>query len=330
MKSVELTAAGAYRLVEAEQPRPGPGEVAVRVAWAGIQYGDVLVRDGHFPVPRPFVPGFEVAGHITAVGAGVDPARAGEAVLALPPAGGYAEVAVAPAALAVPVGAVSLRDAAGLGWGGPTAYDLVYGAARIRPGDRVLVHAAAGGVGILAGQLARAAGAASVTGVAGTPARAAHAAGFGYGRTLTRAEFAAGALAAERFDAVLDPVGGATREASLALLADHGRLVAYGSIATSEPVRVASDELLARGLSLLTHNGNLLGRTHPERLAASMRAALDLVAAGDLRVGISAAYELADLATAVHRLGAGVTLGKSVVRVAPPAPDGSATADRKS
>jgi NADPH2:quinone reductase len=328
MKKVELAADGTYRLVDAEEPRPGPGEVAIRVAWAGVQYGDVLVRDGHFPVPRPFVPGFEAAGRIAAVGPGADGTRVGEQVLALLSAGGYAEVAIAPAALAVPVGAVPLREAAGLGWGGPTAYDLVHAAARVRPGDRVLVHAAAGGVGTLAGQLARAAGAASVTGVAGTRERASYAAGFGYERTLTRTEFAAGALAGERFDAILDPVGGATREASVALLADHGRLVAYGNIATFEPVRVSANDLLARGLSLLTHNGDLLGRAHPERLAASAHAALERVAVGGLRVDIGAEYELADLATAVQSLGAGATLGKSVVRVSPPPEDVPLTARR--
>lgn len=104
-----------------DEPAPGPGEVAIRVAYAGIQWGDTMVRDGRFPVPRPFVPGFEASGHVTGVGDGVDPGRVGEPVVALTAAGAYAEVVVAPAALALPVDGIPLRTAAGFGWGGPTA-----------------------------------------------------------------------------------------------------------------------------------------------------------------------------------------------------------------
>lgn len=93
--------------------------MAIHVAYAGIQWGDTMVRDGHFPVPRPIVPGFEASGHIIAVGDGVDPGRIGEPVAALTTAGAYAEVTVAPAVLALEIGALPLRTAAGLGWGAP-------------------------------------------------------------------------------------------------------------------------------------------------------------------------------------------------------------------
>ncbi|WP_433890535.1 quinone oxidoreductase family protein [Streptomyces sp. CA-111067] len=318
MQAVVLDAQGRYQVTDRPVPVAGPGEVAVRVGYAGVQWGDTMVRDGHFPVPRPFVPGFEAAGRIVSVGDGVDGGRVGEAVAVLTASGCCAEVVVAPAVLALPVGRLPLRTAAAAGWSTPTAYDLVNTAARVRPGERVLVHAAAGGVGTLAVQFARLGGAASVTGVAGSPERAAYAAEFGYDEVLLRDDFPA-ALGDRRFDVVLDPVGAGTRRESLQLLAPHGRLVAYGNIAGYEPILADTNDLLMRGASLLTYNSSLLSSTHPERLAASVRAALDLLADGKVRVDVTAEYELGELALAVERLADGTTRGKSVLRVGGPA-----------
>ncbi|ETK31142.1 oxidoreductase [Microbispora sp. ATCC PTA-5024] len=286
--------------------------MAVRVAYAGVQWGDVLVRDGHFAVPRPFVPGFEAAGRVVAVGEGVDPARVGEEVLALTSSGAYAEVVVAPAALAAAVGGLDLRTAAALGWTAPAAYDLVATAGRVREGESILVHAAAGGGGTLAVQFARLAGAARVVGVAGDADRTAYAKGFGYDEVLLRADLPG---LDEGFDVILDPVGGPVRQAGLDMLAPHGRLVAYGNLASYEPVTASANDLLMRGTSLVTYNGNLLAATHPERLAASVREAIRAVAESRVRVDVTAEYDLADVETAVQRLADGTSRGKTVVRV---------------
>lgn len=315
MKAVILDADDHYRVTELDQPTPGPGQVAVRVAYAGIQWGDTMVRDGHFPVPRPFVPGFEASGHIAAVGEGVDARRVGEAVTALTTSGAYAEVVLTPATLTLGIGSMPLRTAAGLGWGAPTAYDLINTAARVRPGESVLIHAAAGSVGTLAAQFARLAGADRIVGVAGTADRADYAAQFGYDQLLLREEFPA-KLGDEKLDVILDPVGGSTRTASLEQLAVHGRLVAYGNLATYEPVLADANDLLMHGKSLLTYNSNLLSQTHPERLADSARHALSLVADGKVRMNITTEYALGDLAMAVQHLTEGTTHGKSILRVA--------------
>ncbi|WP_405468078.1 zinc-binding alcohol dehydrogenase family protein [Streptomyces canus] len=315
MKAVLLDAADRYQIADIDEPTPGPGEVAIRVAYAGIQWGDTMVRDGFFPVPRPFVPGFEASGHIIAVGQGVEPSRVGEPVAALTTGGAYAEVVVAPVVFTMDVGDISLRTAAGIGWGGPTAYDLINTAAHVRPGESVLIHAAAGGVGTLAAQFARLAGAGRIVGVVGSTARAAYAAQFGYDQILLREEFPA-ALGDEKFDSILDPVGGQTRQAGLEQLAPHGRLAAYGNLSTYEPVLVGANDLLMRGTSLATYSSILLSQTHPERLADSARRALGLVADGRVRVDITAEYDMADLASAVQRLAEGATLGKSILRVA--------------
>jgi NADPH:quinone reductase-like Zn-dependent oxidoreductase len=162
-----------------------------------------MVRDGHIPAPRPFVPGFEASGHIVAVGEGIDASRVGEPAAALTAAGAYAEVVVAPAVLTLGIRDMPLRTAAGLGWAAPTAYDLINTAAHVRPGESVLIHAAAGGVGTLAAQFTRLAGASRIVGVAGSTARAAYAAQFGYDQILLREEFAA-KLGDEKFDLILD------------------------------------------------------------------------------------------------------------------------------
>lgn len=314
MKAVILDTDDQFRLTDTDEPRPGPGQVAIRVSYAGIQWGDVLVRDGHFPVSRPFIPGFEAAGHIIAAGEGTGQARVGEPVIALTSGGAYAEVVVAPAALTLSAGGLDLRTAAGFGWVTPTAYDLVNTLTRVRPGESVLVHAAAGGVGTLAAQFARLAQAGRIVGVAGNAARAAHARQSGYDQVLVRGEFPA-ALAGEHFDVILDPIGGPTRHASLQLLAPHGRLAAYGNISSFEPVLASANDLLMQGTSLLTYNSILLSQTHPERLADSARHALKHLADGQVSIDITAEYDLADLGTAIQRLADGTTYGKTIIRI---------------
>ncbi|MEV7541135.1 zinc-binding alcohol dehydrogenase family protein [Streptomyces sp. NPDC089915] len=329
MKAVVLDTDDRFHLTDVARPAPGPGQVAVAVRYAGIQWGDVLVRRGHFPVPRPFVAGFEAAGRVVGVGPGVSEALLGRAVTALTAGGAFAEVVIASAALTFDAEGIDPRTAAAFGWATPTAYDLVHTVTRVRPGERVLVHAAAGGVGTMAAQFARAAGAGRVVGVVGDTERAAYAARFGYDRLITRAEFAAvgegRAQEGEAFDVVLDPVGGATRLAGLRRLAPHGRLAMYGALAGSAPVALDGDELLMSGRSVMSYNSDLLSRTHPERLADSARHALRAVADGHVRPDVTAEYEMADLGEAADRLARGGTYGKSILRIEPhltePEPD---------
>jgi NADPH2:quinone reductase len=315
MKAVVLDDSDQFRVAEMREPGPGPGQVAIRVAYAGIQWGDVLVRDGHFRAPRPFIPGFEAAGHVIAAGTGVEHVSVGDPVIALTSSGAYAEVAVAPAVLTFPASGLDLRTAAASGWTTPTAYDLINTVSRVRSGERVLIHAAAGAVGSMAAQFARLAGASTVTGVAGNPARAAYAASFGYDRLLTRGDFPQ-ALDGESFDVILDPVGGPARRASLQLLAPHGRLAVYGNIATFEPVTVSANDLLMTGASLLTYNSSLLGQTSPARLAESAGLALESLASGQVKIDITAEYAMTELGTAIQELADGATRGKTILRLA--------------
>ena len=315
MRAMILDEQDVLQVATTPDPSPGPGQVAIRVAYAGVQWGDVLVRQGHFPVPRPFVPGFEAAGDIVAVGDGVAPSRVGERVTALTSSGAFAEIALADDVLTFGVGDTDLRTAAGFGWVAPAAYALVDEVARVRSEDRVLIHAAAGGVGTLAAQFAARAGCSRLVGVVVDEAQRRYAAGFPYDAVVLASEFPA-ALGDETFDVVLDPIGGETRTASLERLASHGRLVAYGNIASFAPVEVSVNDLLMKGTSLLTFNSNLLSQTDPGRLAASARAALAHVIDGDVRIDVTAEHPMAEAPAALDRLAVGGVHGKSVLRIA--------------
>src|SRR3990172_5922538 len=166
MKAIQVTkhgVPGVFSLTELSAPQPGPGQVVVRVAAAGINFADLLMRLGLYPgTPKPpFTPGFEVAGTVETAGAGVTSPRAGERVVAMMlKGGGYAEKAALPAAHCLPIPAnMSFEEAAALPVNYLTAYQAFTYMAHLRAVERVLIHAAAGGVGLAAIQLARLAGA---------------------------------------------------------------------------------------------------------------------------------------------------------------------------
>lgn len=162
MKAVTIPEFGEAEVLRVEQmpvPEPGPGQVSIDVAYAGANFAEVLYRRGVVDVPLPFVPGIEVSGRIRALGEGVTDLTVGQPVAALTivDSGGYAEVVVTFADLVAPLDGlgIGLGVAAALPSNSTTAFLVLDRVARIEPGDRVLVHAAAGGVGSQLGQAAR-------------------------------------------------------------------------------------------------------------------------------------------------------------------------------
>ena len=164
MRQIVITRRGGPEVLvgrEAPVPEPGAGEVRVRTALAGVNFADVMIRLGLYPDgPKlPAVPGYELSGTVDAVGEGVPESRLGETVAALCYFGGYSEQVCVPASQAFPLpDGVSLDAAAALPVNYLTAYIMLRVLAPVQPGDRVLVHSAAGGVGQAAGQLTRLAG----------------------------------------------------------------------------------------------------------------------------------------------------------------------------
>lgn len=225
---------------EAPDPVPGPGQVRVRVEASGINFADLMARTGVYPdAPSlPAVVGYEVAGTIDQVGPGVDSAREGQAVLAPTAFGGYSSHVVVKErqALARPNG-LSASMAAAIPVTGLTAWMMCEEMARIREGDRILVHSAGGGVGLMVLDLVRRRRAVAV-GLASSHKHA-QLRELGYERLVDPGaeDFEAALRDGPGFDAVFDPVGGASWKKSFALLRSGGRLVCYGFSASTVGTR---------------------------------------------------------------------------------------------
>ncbi|PSQ34928.1 NADPH:quinone reductase, partial [Halobacteriales archaeon QS_9_70_65] len=237
-RAVEVTEfgdAGTMTVREVEPPEPEAGEVRIEVRAAGINFADIMQRRGHYhggPEP-PYRPGMEVAGVIDAVGEGVD-RETGEAVVSLVDGGGYAGYAVADARglLEIP-GEMGFEAAAGFPVQWLTAHNCLFEWGDVEAGETVLVHAAAGGVGSAAVQLADEAGA-EVIGTASTDEKLATASDLGmdHGIRYTETDFVDRVeefTDGEGVDLVLDGIGGETTDRSLDALRSFGRMVSFGA-----------------------------------------------------------------------------------------------------
>lgn len=304
-------------------PQPGPGQVLIKVAFAGVNYVDLLARRGG-PYSRglPSVPGYEVSGTVSGLGEGVTGLRIGEPVAALTTQGGYAEYALARATLTFPLAgqarAVGLEQGAAFPAVGITAYDLLVRAGRVASGERILIHAASGGVGTAAGQIARALGAGLVLGVAGSEAKAAYAAQFGYDRVVPTEGFEEAvreATAGEGVDIALDASGEPTRSRSLALLARFGRLVVFGNASGNPERAIPPGELLRSNRSLVGYSITALTESAPQLVAESARRVLALMGEGKLTLPISEILPLEQAVEAHRRIEARAHLGKLLLRV---------------
>ena len=312
MRAVVIERHGGPEVVavrERAEPVPGPGEVSIDVRFAAVNYTDVRNRLGDGLGRVPFVPGVEVSGRVRRLGPGVDGLCVGEPVAALTRGGAHAEVATAPDVLTVPIAsALAERPESGaMLVTVPVALVLLRHVARVRPGERVLLHSAAGGVGTVAAQLATLDGLQPLLGTVGALGptdKVAFARGHGYGEVFTYDDFAdrVRALTGGRgVDVVLDPIGGAVREASWELLAPFGRLVTYSNV-SREPERAPEAEwlrahcVLWAGCSI----GQLSARA-PGLLRPVLEEAVDLVAAGSVDLGVTRVLPLAE-APVAHRL----------------------------
>lgn len=307
-------------LREVPTPMPGEGEVSIHVAYAGVNYTEIMARRGDYrAADLPFVPGHEVSGHIAAVGPGVTEFETGQAVAAMTTIGGYAEIAVArvPMVVAVP-DAVDLQAAGGFPTITPTAYALLVDVARLREGETVLVHAAAGGMGTVAGQIARYLGAGRVIGTVGSTDKIPYAQRFGYDLVVEREGFAHAVhreTSGRGVDVVLDSVGGTVLTESLAVLAPLGRAVTFGNSSGSPAVRAESLALWLQNAALMGYSIGTLSVSAPEVVARQARAAMALVADGHVRIDVTDVFPLGEAREAHRRLEGRRTTGKLLLSV---------------
>jgi NADPH:quinone reductase len=324
MRVIEIASRGGpevLRLAERPDPRPGPGQVVAEVAAAGVNYMDIYQREGvgGYRPDLPFVTGAEGAGTVIAVGEGVTGLAAGDRVAWWAP-GSYAEQVVLPAARVVPVpDGISTEVAAAAILQGMTAHYLVTSTYPVRPADVTVVHAAAGGVGLLLTQMIRrrggiviatcsggvgAGGAGGEKAALARDAGANHVAGYDQFRAVVE-EVTGGAGA----HVVYDGVGQATFDDSLAALRPRGMLVVYG--AASGQVPQFDIQRLNSGGSLFVTRPTLAHYVaDTDELRWRAGEVFDWIAKGELDVRIGGQYPLADAARAQQDLAARRTTGK--------------------
>lgn len=298
-------------VAEVSVPEPGPGQARVRLVYAGVNFIDVYHRTGLYRLPLPFTPGSEGAGVVDAVGDGVDEVRVGDRVAYAGQVGSYAEQVVIDASRLVPVPeGVDLKLAAAVMLQGMTAHYLTHSTYAIKQGDDVLIHAAAGGMGLLLTQMAKLRGA-RVIGTVSTPEKEKLARQAGADEVIGYEDFAAKVkeITGSGVHVVYDGVGAATFEGSLASLRPRGLLALYG--AASGPVPPFDPQRLnAAGSLFLTRPSLNHYIATREELLWRAGDVLGWVASGALKVHISQRYPLAEARRAHDDLQARRTTGK--------------------
>lgn len=304
---------------ERETPEPAAGQVRVDVQAAGVNFIDIYQRSGSYPMQTPFVAGSEGAGTVSAVGERVDDVAVGDLVAwAMVPGTGYAEQVVVPADRVVPVpDGVSAELAAAVMLQGMTAHYLVNSTFPAREGQTALVHAAAGGVGLLLCQLLAAKGV-RVIGTTSTEEKAELARGAGAAevvlyRDTDLVEDVRRLTDGAGVDVVYDGIGKATFEAGLDVLRPRGMMVLFGA-ASGAPAPLDPKVLNANGSLFLTRPSLAHYIAERSELLERAGAVLDLVARGELDVRIGGRYPLEDAVRAHEDLAGSRTTGKLLLQ----------------
>jgi len=298
---------------------PGPGQVRLRQEAAGLNFIDVYHRTGLYPQPLPFTPGVEGAGLVEAVGPDVTNLKAGDRVAYGGPAGGYAEVRLIPADRLVKLpDAISSEQAAAMMLQGMTAHMLLRRVHTVKAGETILVHAAAGGVGLILCQWAKALGA-TVIGTVGSDEKAelVRAHGCDHPIVYTRQDFVAEVdriTGGAKVPVVYDGVGRDTFLKSLDCLARRGMMASYGN--ASGPVDPIPPGLLAQKGSLFLTRPTLYDYTF-DRADLEMAAAelFEVVGSGKVRIEIGQRFPLKEAAEAHRALEARQTTGSTVLTI---------------
>ena len=307
------------KLVDLPDPEPGPGQVAIDVRAVGCNFFDILIAEGKYQVrpPRPFSPGGEVAGVVRSVGAQVTGIRPGDRVFAMLGWGGYATVALAPAATVVRMpDAMSFEHGAAFGVVYQTSYfGLVYRAA-LQPGETLLVHAAAGGVGLAAVQIGKALGA-RVLATAGSPAKLAiarqHGADLAFDYSTPEwVEQVKDATGGRGADVIYDPVGGEVFDLSTKCIAFNGRLLVIGFASGVIPT-IQVNRVLLKNIAIVGLHWGAYRQHDPAKIPQAMAALFEMYERGAVTPVVSSTYALADAAKALDEIASRKSIGKVVL-----------------
>ncbi len=311
---------GGCRLKEMKTPTPGPGEVRVRVKAAAVNFPDLLQTRGEYQhkPPLPFIPGMEIAGEVEALGEGVDRFQIGDAVVGGARIGGFSEFAVTPVQglRAKPEG-LSFSEAAGYATAYLTAYVALVRRAQAQAGEWVLVHGAAGGVGLAAVDLARHLGCRVIAASASDEKLAVVREAYRPDATVNvtggfRDEVKAitGGAGA---DIIYDPVGGDVFDESVRCVAFNGRILSIGFTSGRLPTLPVNLALI-KGFSLMGVRAGEYGRKFPDKGRENQDAVWALARNGEVTPRVHAEYPLADWRAAFDSLADRKVVGKAVIR----------------
>lgn len=315
----ELAGPQALTREEGPEPKPGAGEVLIEVRAVGCNFFDTLITQGRYQVrpELPFAPGAELAGLVKAVGKGVEGVSLGDRVSALLPYGAYASHVLAPRARVFPMhDRMSFEEAAAMGLVYQTSHVALAHRAELRAGETLLVHAAAGGVGLAAVQIGLALGA-RVIGTAGTEEKLAlvkeNGADFVLNyRDADWVEQVKALTNGRGADVIYDPVGGDTFDLSTKCIAFEGRILVIG-FASGRIPNAALNRVLVKNFSIVGVHWGLYFDRDPQVLVEAQRELDRLYEAGQLRPLVSASYPLESAAKALDALASRKTSGKLVL-----------------
>lgn len=318
MKAIQVRKTGGPKVLELVEdlpvPEPKTNEAVVKLSASGVNFIDVYQREGRYKVALPFVPGQEGAGVVNAVGAGLLSMKKGDRVAWAGPLGSYAEYAAVPAERLVPIPAgITDQQGAAAMLQGMTAHYLVYSAYPLKSGETALVHAAAGGVGLLLTQMAHNLGARVIATVSTEEkARLAREAGADEVILYTQQDFEAETKRLTRnkgVDVVYDSVGKTTFEKGLNILRPRGYMVLYGgSSGAVPPFDLIS--LSTKGSLFVTRPTLAHYTATREELLMRAAALFELIASGKLKLRIEHTYPLAEAQRAHRELEGRKTTGK--------------------
>ena len=305
---------------EIPQPEPGPRDVSIKVESASLNFPDMLIISGKYQVKPdlPYTPGFEIAGVVEKAGPQVTGVAPGQRVLAQLPGGGFAEFAVAEesAVRAIPE-SMSFDEAAAFPMVYQTSYFGLVHRAALREGETVLVHSAAGGVGLTAVQLARALGAGTIIGTAGSDEKLRAILDNGADvainyREQDFVEIVNRETNGRGADVIYDPVGGEVAERSTKCIAFEGRLIIVGFTSGKFP-NFASNHILIKNYTVLGLHWGFYRKRNDPRIEEAWLALFELYNLGKIKPVIGARYHMTEAADAMNHLASRNAVGKIVL-----------------
>lgn len=308
-------------LKEVPTPEPSSGEVLIKVAYAGLNFADLMMQSGVYPHPKgyPLVAGLEMSGEIVAMGPDVEGFGIGQRVAAFSEdAGAFAEYCAVPVERLIPLpDEISLQTGAAFYIQTMTAWSLLHIVSETKPGDTLLIHAIGGGVGLQLTQLAKAAEA-RVIGTVGTPGKEAAARGFGADHVVLRSEadFVAACLqetAGKGVDKVIDSTGASILDRSFDAIRPLGHVVSYGE-AEGKPFDTLWEQLVRKSLTFTRlHIGHLDYTSEAWRIGIA--SVLKMLSSGAIEVPIKGVFPMEAVTDMFAALSSRQTAGKLILQI---------------